>query len=193
MYLRLHQHISLFSRILLFLGAFLISLAMQMALESYQSTTIFTPLKEHTGNIQVISQFLNQNKETTNLYAQFRWEYGDVAQFLSQSRESHAKETAYLDTIQDQIDEIGRQQYLLVVAIKETFRSFSDLHDQIQELLLNGNKRKAEDLYYDEFVPCASYLSSYTQQLLIQAITDNQAFYLQTVRCFYPVTVRKIF
>ncbi|MCH3908306.1 MAG: hypothetical protein LKE28_08750 [Sphaerochaeta sp.] len=101
---------------------------------------------------------------------------------LSQSRESHAKETAYLDTIQDQIDEIGRQQYLLVVAIKETFRSFSDLHDQIQELLLNGNKRKAEDLYYDEFVPCASYLSSYTQQLLIQAITDNQAFYSALMR-----------
>ncbi len=182
MYLRLHQHISLFSRILLFLGAFLISLAMQMALESYQSTTIFTPLKEHTGNIQVISQFLNQNKETTNLYAQFRWEYGDVAQFLRQSRESHAKETAYLDTIQDQIDEIGRQQYLLVVAIKETFKSFSELHDQIQDLLLNGNKRKAEDLYYDEFVPCASYLSSYTQQLLIQAITDNQTFYSALMR-----------
>ncbi|MFA6735152.1 MAG: hypothetical protein WCS71_08665, partial [Sphaerochaetaceae bacterium] len=73
MYLRLRQHISLFSRILLFLGAFLISLAMQMALESYQSTTNFTPLRERTGNIQVISQFLNQNKETTNLYAQFRW------------------------------------------------------------------------------------------------------------------------
>lgn len=161
----------------MFLGAFLISLVLQVSLEYYQSIAIFTPLTERTGNIQVISQFLNHFKGTMKIYEEYRWEYGDVASFVRQARERQLQDSAYLSRIQTKLPVIGKDQYLLASAIKDTFRSYTDIHEQICSLLIEGENSEAATLYYEKFTPCASYLSAYTQQLLVQAITDNQHSY----------------
>lgn len=171
------RHISLFTRILLFLGAFLISIALQVFFEHYQTTAIFDPVSKRTGNIQAISQLLNSVKGMTRVYDEYRWEYGDVATFVHLSREMQQQTSSALKAIEKDMATIGKEQYLLASAIEETFRSLSTLNQHICSLLIDGKNKEAAQLYYGTFSTCAGYLSSYIQQLLEQAITDNQDAY----------------
>ena len=60
-----------------------------------------------------------------------------------------------------------------------TYKSYTALVEQLEAAVRTGDDAGAARLYYDQVLPCGSYLRQYTQQLLNTAISDAQGTYTE--------------
>ena len=71
------------------------------------------------------------------------------------------------------------EEYLLYSAVCTTYKSYTALVEQLEAAVRTGDDAGAARLYYDQVLPCGSYLRQYTQQLLNTAISDAQGTYTE--------------
>lgn len=169
--------VGLLARIVLLAVAFAVAVVLQIGIGQYQSTHVFEPMEEGTRNIQAISQFLNQVESCMTALENYRWDYGNAASLITTLREHKLASQQNLNQIQMDLSRVGEEQYLLANASQTTFGTLADSLDQIISYLLVGRSTEAAELYYTRTEPCGTYLRQYTQQLLEQAILDNQDAY----------------
>ena len=169
--------ITVLSRTILFFVAFFIALICQMCISHIQTKWVMEPMEIRTGNIQAISQFLNEVEECMTVLENYRWDYGDTQALVTSIAEHQAACAGYLERVPSDIREVGEEQYLLANAARTTYQSLTILLDSIVEKLTQGQSDEAAMLYYDRAEPCGDYLRQYTQQLLEQALLDNQDAY----------------
>ena len=170
----LRPKMTLLSRIVLSFFAFCASLLLQMGISRYQSQSVFAPMEKSTKNIQEISQFLNNVENSLNALNDYRWDYGDADALIKVLREKMDCSQTHLQNIQMDINEVSEEQYLLAKAVQTTSGSLNSALDKIIAQLMFGRNEEAAQLYYETAEPCGNYLRLYTQQLLEQAILDNQ-------------------
>lgn len=173
---------TLVNRLVLFFVFFCILLLFQSGVGSYQKNQVLEPMEQRTANIQVISQFLNDLENCLQLLKNHRWDYGDKELLISSIRESQVQSREHLNQVQSKLGEVSESQYLYANAAQITYETFSELLDEIILLVQSGDTDSAAALYYNTAEPCGTYLRQYTQQLLEQAILDNQSAYLQLTR-----------
>lgn len=173
---------TLLNQIVLFLVAFCATLLIQMVISNYQSRYVIKPLAERTEDIQSISQFLNDTESCMQTLDNYRWDYGDVEALSGAVSDFRSSSADHLDEIESEIGQVSEAQYLLVNAAKTTYATFSATLEEIVDLLHMGQGDEAAALYYEKAEPCGSYMRQYTQQLLEQAIRDNQSAYIQLNR-----------
>lgn len=177
-----HSHwprFTLLTRIMLFLTAFAAALILQIGISRYQSSHVLKPMEQRTRNIQAISQFLNDVEGCMTALENYRWDYGDAASLIATLRENKAGSAKNLAQIQMEIGQVGEEQYLLANASQTTYGTLVLTLDEIIGDLLFGKSDAAAELYYNKAEPCGTYLRQYTQQLLEQAILDNQDAYTE--------------
>ena len=169
----------LLARIMLLAVAFAVAVVLQIGIGQYQATHVFEPMEEGTRNIQAISQFLNNVESCMTALENYRWDYGNAGALIVTLREHKVASLESLNQIQTDLSRVGEEQYLLANASQTTFGTLADSLDKIISCLLSGSSTRAAELYYTETEPCGTYLRQYTQQLLEQAILDNQDAYTQ--------------
>ncbi len=168
------HHLSLVARIILFLSVFVLFLILQMYLSYYRARYIFEPEQQRVEKVQDISRYLGLNEEILAEYESFRWEYGDLAGFVS-ILEKHAKdEKTLLDLISSSHQDVVKEQIVLHHALRHTYDSWKELNGEVIDYIYSGNTEMAKSIFYDSYVTCTSYLYSYTQQLLESAIVENR-------------------
>lgn len=165
---------TLLSRIVLSFFAFCASLLLQMGIGRYQVQSVFSPLEESTKNIQEISQLLNSVENCLTALKDYRWDYGNPETLTKQLTETIKDSQQHLQNIQTDINRVSEEQYLLAKAVQTTSESLQLSLSDIVVQLTHDNNENAAQLYYEIAEPCGSYLRLYTQQLLEQAILDNQ-------------------
>ena len=169
--------VTLITWILLFLLAFVASLVLQISLSQYQTTHVLRPLEQRTRNILDISQFLEDVETCMTALYDYRWDYGDAVSMIALLEDTLDASQARLEEIQTEITVVGESQYLLANAAKTTYRTMAETLEEIMVLLASGRSDEAAALYYAKAEPCGTYLRQYVQELLRQAIADNQEAY----------------
>jgi len=175
-------HMNLLTMMTLFLFVFFLTVLFQLLLSNYRSRYIIAPIQENTGNIQAISQFLNSSDNICAELEAFRWEYGDSDNLVSSVMRQKAAARLQLEVIEKELDQVGKEQYLLASASETAFKAFSSALDQMVSSLLSGNTEEAAALYYNKINIYGKYLIEYTSQLQRQAILDNQESYTRIIR-----------
>lgn len=176
------RHATLLNRIILFLAAFGATLVLQLGISHYQTAYVLDPLAERTRDIQSISQFLANVEECTVTLEDYRWDYGDTDGLITSLQNFQQRAASRLADIKSDLNTTSQEQYLLANAAKTTCKTFFITLERIVELLQDGLYDDAATLYYEKAAPCGDYLRQYTQQLLEQAILDNQSTYIQLSR-----------
>lgn len=170
---------TLLTRIMLFLLAFAAALILQIGISRYQSSHVLKPMEQRTRNIQAISQFLNDVEGCMTALEDYRWDYGDATSLIDTIKKNKEGSAKNLTQIQMELELVGEEQYLLANATQTTYRTLVLTLDEIIGDLLSGKSDAAAKLYYSKAEPCGTYLRQYTQQLLEQAILDNQDAYTE--------------
>lgn len=168
---------SLLKRIYWFVAAFLLTLLMQYAINSYQVRYVLHPLEERTNNIQAISQFLNTVDGFMSQLAQFRWDYGDGKKLEENLQAKQLAGDDTLITIHSELGQVTEEQYLLASAMRTTYSTLKANTGKLLEQLSAGDTTSASNIYYSTVLPCGTYLLEYSKELLEQAILDNQSAY----------------
>lgn len=170
-------HMTLLSRIVLFLTAFGAALLLQMGIGTYQTQYVMEPMEQRTDGIQAISQFLNDVEGCMTALEDYRWDYGDTAALISTLRQNQNASERHLVDIPADINQVSEEHYLLANAALTTYETLTVTMDDIVDKLLSGESDVASQLYYERAKPCGTYLRQYTQQLLERAILDYQDTY----------------
>lgn len=170
-------HLTLLSRIVLFLAAFGAALLLQMGIGSYQTQYVMEPMERRTEGIQAISQFLNDVEGCMTALEDYRWDYGDTAALIVTLRQNQGASQMHLVDIPADINQVSEEHYLLANAALTTYETLTLTMDDIVDKLLSGKTDAAAQLYYEKAEPCGAYLRQYTQQLLERAILDYQDTY----------------
>ena len=173
---------TLLGRIVLFLSAFAVAMALQIGIGYYQTRYVLGPLEERSENIQAISQFLNDVEACMTALENYRWDYGDAAALIGTIQESELRSAAQLERIDADLRTVGEEQYLLATAARTTYRTLCGTLDTIVAQLQAGRPAQASELYYADTERCGAYLRQYTQQLLEQACFDNQDAHNRLIR-----------
>ena len=175
----MHRSMTLKQRISLGLAAFLLALSAQIFLSFYQSGAVMQKLDDQMGQFNAISRFQGGVERSLTTLADYRWEFGDADAFLTELDSAFSVTNAWLWRIDADIRAVSQEEYLLYSAICTTYQSYVGLTEQLKTLVQTGNDEEASRLYYDQVLPCGSYLSQYTQQLLNTAISDAQGTYTE--------------
>ncbi|MGH0054522.1 MAG: HAMP domain-containing protein, partial [Sphaerochaetaceae bacterium] len=170
-------HLNLFHRIFLFLIVFVLCIFLQLGISAYQGRYIISPIQERAGNVQTISLLLNSVGQTRDLLSSYRWDFGDIAALISELRREKRIAEENLGKIDSAIEYIGVEQYLLVSAVKTTYKNYNHYLSLMQEQLIRNNIDEASAIYYSDLEPCLNHLHRYMQQLMERAIMDNQSTY----------------
>ena len=176
------RHMTLLNRIVWFVIAFAATLVLQIGISRYHTEYVLNPLERRMYSIQSISQFLNDVEACMDTMANYRWDYGDTVAFVAELRDWQTESAGHLGQIRCGIGEVSEDQYLLANAARTTYTTFSDTVEQILTELENGNPDRAAEVYYRRTEPCGRYMRQYTQELLEQAIRDNQSAYAALTR-----------
>lgn len=168
---------SMLKRIYRFVAAFMLTLLMQFGITSYQARYVLMPLEERTDNIQSISQFLNTANSFMELLEQFRWDYGNSSQLEQDLKSRQAEGDAILASIHTDLGKVSEEQYLLASAMRTTYATLTSNTGKLLEQLSRGDTGSASRIYYSTVLPCGTYMIQYSQDLLEQAILDNQSAY----------------
>ncbi len=171
------QHLTFKGRIILFLGAFLAVLLVQLNVNNYQSGVVLEQLDRQTGNFHSISQFSSGVERQLTALGNFRWENGDAAALAQTLRSAAGSCEAWLWRIDGELAEVGEEQYLLAQAVRTTYQNYAGQIDRLTALLEAGDTVEASALYYDDLAPCGRYLQQYTGELLKTAISEGQTTY----------------
>ena len=173
----MHRSMTLKQRITLGLAAFLLALAVQIFLSFYQSGTVMQRLDDQMGQFNAISRFQGGVERGLTVLGDYRWEYGDADTLLSGLDSAFSTTDAWLWRIDGSLETVSEEEYLLYSAVCTTYKSYTALVEQLEAAVRTGDDAGAARLYYDQVLPCGSYLRQYTQQLLNTAITDAQGTY----------------
>ena len=106
-------------------------------------------------------------------------EYGDADTLLSGLDSAFSTTDAWLWRIDCSLETVSEEEYLLYSAVCTTYKSYTALVEQLEAAVRTGDDAGAARLYYDQVLPCGSYLRQYTQQLLNTAISDAQGTYTE--------------
>lgn len=171
------KHMKLLTRIGLFLVVFILTIIFEIVLTNYQSQYVLEPISRRTGNIQSISQFINSVERSINSLKNFRWEYGDSSALIEILKKENAQQNRHFDAIEKDYTTIGGEQYLLVNATETTLDAFLSSTNILISLLESNDIKEASSLFYGKLSTYSVYLTKYSQELLKQAILDNQESY----------------
>lgn len=175
----MHRSMTLKQRITLGLAAFLLALAVQIFLSFYQSGTVMQRLDDQMGQFNAISRFQGGVERGLTVLGDYRWEYGDADALLSGLDSAFSTTDAWLWRIDGSLETVSEEEYLLYSAVCTTYKSYTALVEQLEAAVRTGDDAGAAQLYYDQVLPCGSYLRQYTQQLLNTAISDAQGTYTE--------------
>ena len=175
----MHRSMTLKQRITLGLAAFLLALAVQIFLSFYQSGTVMQRLDDQMGQFNAISRFQGGVERGLTVLGDYRWEYGDADALLSGLDSAFSTTDAWLWRIDGSLETVSEEEYLLYSAVCTTYKSYTALVEQLEAAVRTGDDAGAARLYYDQVLPCGSYLRQYTQQLLNTAISDAQGTYTE--------------
>ena len=175
----MHRSMTLKQRITLGLAAFLLALAVQIFLSFYQSGTVMQRLDDQMGQFNAISRFQGGVERGLTVLGDYRWEYGDADTLLSGLDSAFSTTDAWLWRIDGSLETVSEEEYLLYSAVCTTYKSYTALVEQLEAAVRTGDDAGAARLYYDQVLPCGSYLRQYTQQLLNTAISDAQGTYTE--------------
>lgn len=173
---------TLLSRIILFLTAFGVAMALQIGIGYYQTAYVLKPLEQRSESIQTISQFLNDVEACMTALENYRWDYGDTAALISTVQDSRQRSAGCLEHIDADLRVVSEEQYLLTNAARTTYRTLDRTLDGIIREVSAGRSAQASQLYYDSAERCGTYLRQYTQQLLEQACFDSQGTHTRLVQ-----------
>ncbi|MGE4453458.1 MAG: sensor histidine kinase [Sphaerochaeta sp.] len=135
------------------------------------------PMQKSAGNVQTISLVLNSFGQTRELLSSYRWDFGDIAALVSALRRESQIAEEHIDKIESDIAAIGVDQYLLIHAVHTTYSAYNHYLLLLEDLLIRNHVAKASELYYSDLEPSINHLYRYMQQLMEQAILDNQSTY----------------
>ena len=175
----MHRSMTLKQRITLGLAAFLLALAVQIFHSFYQSGTVMQRLDDQMGQFNAISRFQGGVERGLTVLGDYRWEYGDADALLSGLDSAFSTTDAWLWRIDGSLQTVSEEEYLLYSAVCTTYKSYTALVEQLEAAVRTGDDAGAARLYYDQVLPCGSYLRQYTQQLLNTAISDAQGTYTE--------------
>lgn len=175
----MHRSMTLKQRITLGLAAFLLALAAQIFLSFYQSGTVLRELDDQMGRFNAISRFQDGVERSLTALTDYRWEYGDADELLTELDAAFSTTNAWLWRIDGDLSTVSEEQYLIYNAVCTTYKSYTALVKQLEEAVRAGDDAGAAQLYYNKVSPCGSYLGQYTQQLLNTAISDAQGTYTE--------------
>ena len=176
------HRITLKQRIALCLAAFFTALAVQIALNGYQSGAVQDVLDQQMGSFHAISRFQGGIESTISALENYRWENGETEELLSRLSTAASTSNAWLWRIGsslDRLENVSDEQRVLYSAVETTYDSYTRLLDELEADLQRGADAQASQLYYSKVAPCGSYLSQYTLQLLETAIQDAQDTYTE--------------
>ena len=157
--------------------AFFAALAAQIFLSFYQSGTVLRELDDQMGNFNAISRFQGGVEKSITALSDYRWEYGDADELMSELDSAFSVTNAWLWRIDSGLDTVSEEQYLLYSAVSTTYKSYTALVNELVEQIAAGEDAQAAQLYYQKVSPCGGYLRQYAQQLLNTAIADAQGTY----------------
>lgn len=177
-----HRHISLRTRVMVFLAAFVASLLMQQYLGFVQSNYILGRMDRQTGNFHAISQFLSGVEATGSALDAYGWAYDDAAELSAALDRNLYVCDNWLAHIESDLAVVSEGEYLLASAAKTTYQTYTGLVNRILEKTTAGDNEAAAALYYASAQPCGDYLRQYTQELLETAITNGQSSYAELSR-----------
>lgn len=169
--------LTLRERVVLCLVCFFVALNIQIALNFYQSGVVLRQLDSQMGNFGAISHFQQELAHITKTLDEYRWEYSDTNDLVMELNATFTTADSWLHIIDGDIDSVGEEQYLLYNAICTSYDNYTGLVGRMERYISYGSVASAASLYYDKVVPCGSYLSQYTQQLLNTAIAEAQEDY----------------
>ena len=175
----MHRSMTLKQRITLGLAAFLLALAVQIFLSFYQSGTVMQRLDDQMGQFNAISRFQGGVERGLTVLGDYRWEYGDADTLLSGLDSAFSTTDAWLWRIDGSLETVSEEEYLLYSAVCTTYKSYTALVEQLEAAVRTGDDAGAARLYYDQVLPCGSYLRQSPQQLLNTAISDAQGTYTE--------------
>lgn len=176
---RLTRVMTMKRRIALFLGAFFVALLVQLYVNDYQSSTVFDEVNRQTGNFHCISEFSGGVNAQMTALENFRWENGSSSDLVQLLQDESSVADAWMWRIEDDLADVGEEQYLLVQAVENTYANYDRLLSELSELLLLGESGRASALYYESLSVCGKYLQQYTDELLQTAISDGQSSYIR--------------
>ena len=131
------------------------------------------------GQFNAISRFQGGVERGLTVLGDYRWEYGDADALLSGLDSAFSTTDAWLWRIDGSLETVSEEEYLLYSAVCTTYKSYTALVEQLEAAVRTGDDAGAARLYYDQVLPCGSYLRQYTQQLLNTAISDAQGTYTE--------------
>ena len=173
----MHRQSTLKQRMTFCLLAFFAALAAQIFLSFYQSGTVLRELDDQMGNFNAISRFQGGVEKSITALSDYRWEYGDADELMSELDSAFSVTNAWLWRIDSGLDTVSEEQYLLYSAVSTTYKSYTALVNELVEQIAAGEDAQAAQLYYQKVSPCGGYLRQYAQQLLNTAIADAQGTY----------------
>ena len=172
--------ITLKQRIGLCLAAFFAALAMQIALNGYQSRAVQAVQDEQMGSFNAISRFQGGVESSISALEDYRWENSESEEIIARLQASVSVCNAWLwriGTSLNSLDNVSDQQRVLYGAVDTTYQTYTALLEELEDDLRSGNDAEASRLYYAKAAPCGEYLRQYTLQLLETAILDAQTTY----------------
>nr|MCR5732389.1 histidine kinase [Sphaerochaetaceae bacterium] len=174
------RHLSLFERIILFMVVFFAFILLQMYLSYYREQKLFEPEQRRMENVQKISQFLDYNEKIIQEYENVRWEFGDPKSFIYVLSTHMKEEIKLFDEIS--IDPNSNNEIaVLYHAISNNFESWKKMNEHLRELIVEKDNEELTSFFYDRYLPCTSYLQSYSQQLLVSSIKENRILNLEMI------------
>lgn len=173
---------SLLNRIALSVLAFFAALLLELGISYYQNAYVTQPQERRSQQIRIISQFLNGVEQSIQALSDFRWDYDEIPELIQTLDSSQEEASQLLSQLDLRLGQGSEEQYLLSNASATTYRTFSELTDEIQQLLQEDRRDEAAELFYASAAPCGSYMRQYIQQLLECAIRDSQSAYSQLSR-----------
>ena len=167
-------------RIGLCLAAFFAALAMQIALNGYQSRAVQAVQDDQMGSFNAISRFQGGVESSISALEDYRWENSESEEIIARLQASVSVCNAWLwriGTSLNSLDNVSDQQRVLYGAVDTTYQTYTALLEELEDDLRSGNDAEASRLYYAKAAPCGEYLRQYTLQLLETAILDAQTTY----------------
>ena len=174
------RRISLANKVYGFLAAFLVCFLLQLALISFRQYYVMNPQNRMISHIQDLSSFISLNEESVDAYSSFRWDYGDTEEFISLERARNIERNKYMDSLSVEYKTDNKEVYLLSRSSGNLYYTYLAISDEIMNLLSEGERAKASEIYYDKLSYCLEYLSSNMRSLLEESIIRTKISFLET-------------
>ena len=172
--------VTLKQRIGLCLTAFFAALAMQIALNSYQSRTVQDVQDQLMGSFNAISRFQGGVENSISALEDYRWENSESEGITARLQAASSTCNAWLwriETGMKSLQNVSDEQKVLYGAVSTTYQTYTALLEELEDDLNSGRDAEASQLYYAKAAPCGDYLRQYTLQLLETSILDAQTTY----------------